>query len=337
MINEFKKIYSEYTNIKDTFCPYRVCPLGAHIDHQYGVVTGFALDKGIRIMFCETNDGTVEAASKNFPEKISFNVKDIPEFQGDWADYIRGAAYSLGKKYKLTKGVKALIEGTLPVGGLSSSAALILAFMSALCDANDIELTNKEKIYIAQAAENEYVGVSCGKLDQSCEVLCKKDHLLFLDNKTDEYELIPQNSNMPPCEFAIVFSGVERTLVGSAFNMRVDELKSASYALKAFAGMEYGKFKDSRLRDVPVEIFEEVLKHEEFVTSRINALYDVAEEVRDRAAMKFLDWYLKEQVEEEASVGGVLATLKLIGDDKKALLLLDKDLATRTFTAPVIG
>ena len=87
----------------------------------------------------------------------------------------------------------------------------------------------------------------------------------------------------------------------------------------------------------PLEIFEQVLKHEEFVTSRINALYDVAEETKDRAAMKFLDWYLKEQVEEEASVGGVLATLKLIGDDKKALLLLDKDLATRTFVAPVIG
>lgn len=87
----------------------------------------------------------------------------------------------------------------------------------------------------------------------------------------------------------------------------------------------------------PIEIFEHVLRHEEYVTSRINALYDVAEETRDRAAMKFLDWYLKEQVEEEASVGGVLATLKLIGDDKKALLLLDKDLSTRTFTAPIIG
>ena len=87
----------------------------------------------------------------------------------------------------------------------------------------------------------------------------------------------------------------------------------------------------------PLEIFEQVLRHEEFVTSRINALYDVAEETKDRAAMQFLDWYLTEQVEEEASVGGVLATLKLIGDDKKALLLLDKDLATRTFTAPVIG
>ena len=87
----------------------------------------------------------------------------------------------------------------------------------------------------------------------------------------------------------------------------------------------------------PLEIFEEVLKHEEYVTSRINALYDVAEETRDRAAMKFLDWYIDEQEEEEASVDGVLTTLRLIGEDKKALLLLDKDLATRTFVAPVIG
>jgi ferritin len=87
----------------------------------------------------------------------------------------------------------------------------------------------------------------------------------------------------------------------------------------------------------PVELFEQVLRHEEFVTSRINALMDVAEETKDRAALSFLNWYLKEQVEEESNVGGVLATLKLIGDDKKALLMLDKDLSTRVFNAPVIG
>ena len=87
----------------------------------------------------------------------------------------------------------------------------------------------------------------------------------------------------------------------------------------------------------PLEIFEHVLRHEEFVTSRINHLMDVAEEVKDRAAMHLLDWYIKEQVEEESTVNGVLATLRLIGDDKKALLLFDKDLATRTFVAPVIG
>ena len=87
----------------------------------------------------------------------------------------------------------------------------------------------------------------------------------------------------------------------------------------------------------PLEIFEQVLEHEQFVTSRINHLADVAEEVKDRAALHLLDWYIKEQVEEESSVGGVLATLRLIGDDKKALLMLDKDLAARTFTQPVIG
>ncbi len=87
----------------------------------------------------------------------------------------------------------------------------------------------------------------------------------------------------------------------------------------------------------PLACFEQVLSHEEFVTSRINALMDVADEVKDRAALSFLNWYLKEQVEEEASVGDVLATLRLIGDDKKALLMLDKDLSTRTFVQPVIG
>lgn len=63
---------------------------------------------------------------------------------------------------------------------------------------------------------------------------------------------------------------------------------------------------------------------------------DAAEDVKDRAAMSFLNWYLKEQVEEEDNAGQVLATLRLIGDDKKALLMLDKELAARTFVQPVI-
>ena len=87
----------------------------------------------------------------------------------------------------------------------------------------------------------------------------------------------------------------------------------------------------------PLEVFKAILAHEQFVTSRINALLDVAEETKDRAATIFLNWYLKEQVEEESNVGGVLAQLELIGEDKTALLNLDKELAARTFTAPVIG
>lgn len=89
--------------------------------------------------------------------------------------------------------------------------------------------------------------------------------------------------------------------------------------------------------NTPLEVMEHVLRHEKYVTSRINCLLDVAEEEKDRAAISFLDWYVKEQVEEEGNATKLIATLKLIGDDKHALLMLDRELATRTFVQPVIG
>ena len=252
----FAQMYPGAKNVATSFCPYRICPLGAHSDHQYGFVTGFAIDKGISILYEATDNGVVELSSMNFEGKVQFHVGAVPEKQGDWADYLRGAVAALNQKYELKCGVYALIEGSLPIGGLSSSAAVIIAFLAAICRANEIRLKKQEIIDTALWAENQYVGVNVGKLDQSCEVYSKKDHLLYLDTRDDSYELIPQSPAMKPYEFAVFFSGVERTLVGSAFNMRVDELKAASYALKGFAGMEYGKFADSRLRDVPREVSE---------------------------------------------------------------------------------
>ena len=78
-----------------------------------------------------------------------------------------------------------------------------------------------------------------------------------MDMRDDSYELIPKSDNMKPFEIAIFFSGLERSLAGSKFNMRVDECRSAAYALKAFAGMEYGKFEETNLRDVPYEVYLE--------------------------------------------------------------------------------
>jgi len=161
----------------------------------------------------------------------------------------------LSQKHPLKVGLCGVIEGSLPIGGLSSSAAVTIAFLSALCKVNDIHLTELEMILTAQAAENKYVGVSCGKLDQSCEVFSKKDKLLYLDTKDDSYELIDTHPDMKPYKIAIFFSGVERTLAGSKFNMRVDECRSAAYALKAFSGMEYGKFNETFLREVPYETY----------------------------------------------------------------------------------
>lgn len=238
------------------FCPYRVCPLGAHSDHQYGKITGFAIDKGIHIAYSPKQNGVIELSSLQFNKRAQWHIMAIPETkENDWADYLRGATLMLSQKYPLKVGLCGVIEGSLPIGGLSSSAAVTIAFLSALCKVNDIHLSELEMILTAQAAENKYVGISCGKLDQSCEVFSKKDKLLYLDTKDDSYELIPTNPNMKPYKIAIFFSGVERTLAGSKFNMRVDECRSAAYALKAFSGMEYGKFNETFLRDVPYETY----------------------------------------------------------------------------------
>ncbi len=253
----FEKTYNK-APISMAFTPYRICPIGAHSDHQLGRITGFAIDKGIHIAYGPKENGIVEIRSLQFPKRAQWHVASTPNVkQEDWADHLRGATIALDRRYPLRRGLCAIINGELPIGGLSSSAAVIITFLAALAHMNGIELSDSEMIQLALEAENRYVGVSCGKLDQSCEVYCKKDHLLYMDLKDDSYELIPTSKNMNPYKIAIFFSGLERSLAGSAFNMRVDECRSAAYALKAFSGMEYGKFSETNLREIPREIYEE--------------------------------------------------------------------------------
>lgn len=257
VIEKYQELYHrdpEYT----FFTPYRVCPLGAHSDHQYGRITGIAIDKGIRIAYRPKQNGVIELNSLQFDKRAQWHVNQVEETKvGDWADYLRGATLILKSKYALNVGMSAVIGGELPIGGLSSSAAITLTFTKCLCELNNIHLSDVELIMVALRAENEYVGVSCGKMDMSCEVFCRKDNLLFLDTKDDSYELIPTNPNMKPYEIAVFFSGLEHSLAGSAFNMRVDECRSAGYALLAYAGLPYGKFGETYLRNVPREVFEQ--------------------------------------------------------------------------------
>ncbi len=238
------------------FTPYRICPLGAHSDHQLGKITGFAIDKGIRLAYGPKENGVIEMHSLQFDKRAQWHVEATPAVkENDWADHLRGATISLRKRHPLHRGLCGVIDGELPIGGLSSSAAVIITFLNALCAINGITLSPEELITIAKEAENKYVGVACGKLDQSCEVYCRREHLLYMDLRDDSYELIPQSPAMKPYRIAIFFSGLERSLAGSAFNMRVDECRSAAYALKAYAGMEYAKFEETNLRDVPYEVY----------------------------------------------------------------------------------
>ena len=253
----FSKIYGRDPEGK-TFCPYRICPIGAHSDHNLGKITGLAIDKGIHLAYAPKQNGVVEISSLQFPKRAQWHIASVPaKKQMDWADYLRGATLMLERDHKLKVGLCGVIEGTLPIGGLSSSAAVTIAFLTALCKVNGISLSQQEIIDTAYDAELNYVGVSIGKLDQSCEVLSKKGHLLYLDTKDGKYELIPESKDIKPWKIAIFYSGLEHSLVGSKFNMRVDELRAGVYALQAYAGLDYGKFKDAAARNVPREIYNQ--------------------------------------------------------------------------------
>ena len=239
-----------------SFSPYRICPIGAHSDHNLGKITGLAIDKGIHIAYRPKRNGVIEMMSLQFPKRAQWHIKDVGGVTGDWADYLRGATWALQKVRTLSVGLCGVIEGSLPIGGLSSSAAVILAFLSALCTVNGIHLTSQELINVAFDAEKNYVGVNVGTLDQSCEVLGRKDHLLYLDCRDNSYELIPTPDNMKPYGIAIFFSGLEHSLAGSKYNMRVDELRAGVYAIQAFSGYEYGKFKETNARDVSWDVYQ---------------------------------------------------------------------------------
>ena len=196
------------------FSPYRVCPLGAHVDHQHGLVTGFAIDKGVDFWFSPTEDGHVHLESKTFDGTVDFDITQaskIKEYY--WGDYARGAKYALRKRFVLKRGIEGIIQGSLPIGGLSSSAAVLVAYVMAFAKVNDIELQPFEVVKIASEAEREYIGLNNGILDQACIVLGKQDGLLFLDCDNDEYRIIRRNPEMPDFEIGIFFSGLTRSLV----------------------------------------------------------------------------------------------------------------------------
>lgn len=238
------------------FSPYRVCPIGAHVDHQHGLVTGFAFDKGVDLWFSPSEDSAVELHSLSFDGEVRFDVQaPVQVKNSNWGDYARGAKYALKKRFDLKRGIRGVLKGSLPVGGLSSSAAVLVAYVMALAKANNISLTKMETIKIASEAEREYIGLTNGILDQSCIVLSEKEGLLFLDTESEEYRIIRRHPEMPPFELAIIFSGLTRSLVSSDYNLRVSECRTAAWNMLAYTHQPLKPLDKTFLRDVPKEVY----------------------------------------------------------------------------------
>ena len=139
------------------YSPYRVCPLGAHVDHQHGLVTGFAINKGVDLWWSPSGSSCIEGEdtldspvcgenhvhleSRTFEGVVDFDIDAPMQMkEGNWGDYARGAKYALKKRFELSKGIHGVIQGSLPIGGLSSSAAVLIAYVMAFAKANGITL-----------------------------------------------------------------------------------------------------------------------------------------------------------------------------------------------------
>ncbi len=268
LFQAYRTFFGKGDALYQLFSPYRICPLGAHVDHQHGLVTGFAFDNGIEFLFSATETGKVEMASLSFEGLMTFNVQRFnEERQHNWGDYLRGAVWALQQDYQLKRGVRGIVKGSMPIGGLSSSAALLCGFVMAIDKVNELGLDKRQIIKYASIAEQQYVGLNNGILDQACVVLCEADKLLYLDTSTEEYQLLPfgNGKQQLPFKLGIFFSGVTRKLTGTDYNLRVSECKTAAWMIEAYEDIPLRELSDTRLRDVDEKVF---LKHEHKMPER---------------------------------------------------------------------
>ncbi len=203
--------------------PGRVNLIGGHTDYNDGFVLPVAIDREMLLAACPRDDKTIRAYTCNFTDTRSFDLDRI-EFNDEvmWINYLQGVAKYLQESGCSLGGLDIVLLGGVPLGaGLSSSAALEVAVACALREIFQLEIADEELASIARRAENDFVGVNCGIMDQFISVLGCKDRALFLDCRTREYELIPIKDS--GYKIVVADTNVEHKLADSAYNKRQQE------------------------------------------------------------------------------------------------------------------
>ncbi|HXD09811.1 MAG TPA: galactokinase family protein, partial [Anaerolineales bacterium] len=253
---------------KKIFSPYRICPIGAHIDHQGGAVLGRTLNIGTTLEYEPLDTKEIHIISDQFGETKFCIGTEIDQMH--WARYAEAAARVLNLK----RGMRAHVSGSLIGTGLSSSASVGLAYLKALADVNDIELSNKELVDLDYELEHGQLGLQIGLLDPLTIVHGQKNSLLFMDTITATVTPI-SDSPSSCCAWIVAYSGVSRELTKSGFNQRVTECYKAAALLKEDAKI---------LSDVPREIFEETkMTLPENLRRRAEHFFSEAERVQQGA------------------------------------------------------
>jgi galactokinase len=207
--------------------PGRVNLIGEHTDYNDGFVLPIAIDHDVRLAVCPRSDRIVRLYSLNFQSETVFDLDDVQRDEvNQWGNYARGMAVELTRAGYLLRGMDGVVEGNVPIAsGLSSSAAMEIAAGMAFCVVSMQEVEPPCLAQLAQAAENNYMGVRSGIMDQFVSRMGHVGCALFLDCRSLQFELVP----VPGEEylFVVADSRQSRELAGSAYNERRAQCETA--------------------------------------------------------------------------------------------------------------
>jgi galactokinase/galacturonokinase len=239
--------------IRVVVSPYRVCPIGAHIDHQRGPVLGMAIGAWSLLAFAPVSGSKLRMTSDAFPGEAQLDLAEPIDVGQGWGRYLRAAAWALRERLpRRPTGLVGSVGGSLPGGGLGSSASILVAYLLALAHANGLTLGPEELVALARRAENEFVGVASGILDPVSVVGSRRGRLLCIDTLRSSWRPIPLGPSATPYRILIAYSGTTRNLASTRFNQRVAECRAAAARLAELAGRESAEV----LGDLPEAVFE---------------------------------------------------------------------------------
>jgi len=244
----FPEAAADHSRLRVVRAPGRVNLIGEHTDYNDGFVLPAAISLAIDIAFVPVDDGRVELVMAATGERAGLDLAALGPRRGTWLDYVAGTAWALQGAGVATRGFRGVLASTIPAGaGLSSSAAIELATAWALAGGDRPSLDPMTLARTAQRAENEYVGVMCGLMDQFAVTLGQAGHALHLDCRTLDWHAVPLPTEI---ELLVCHSGSPRRLEASAYNARRAE---CARAVAALAAREPGV---GALRDVDVAMLE---------------------------------------------------------------------------------
>ena len=274
-IKNLEKSFSTYFNAKPEFivrAPGRVNLIGEHTDYNDGFVLPMAIDHAVWIALSPRTDPSVCVHSLDLDVDSTFELHSLTKGAG-WSEYIKGVAYQLQKAGHTLKGFDAVMTGDVPRGaGLSSSAAVELATARAFAAVSGFTWDAAVMAKISQRAENEWVGVNCGIMDQMASAACQAGYALFLDCRSLEYQYAPLPENI---SVVILDTSTRRGLVDSAYNERRSQCEEAArwFGVKALRDVSVGEFeKRNGLSEVVARRAKHIITENERVLEAVQVM-----------------------------------------------------------------